>query len=956
MRRMHRRPFSCRRFSRRVLPLLGATLMSCLVVATAPAYAHGPVWAISSASSPTNFAPGDETGDDVYVLTVVNAGDESAMGSRVEIADTLPSGLVANSISGRDLGNEKALSCSLTPTLGCSYEGFQIAPGDVLQIRIAVKVSASAASSVVSSAAVSGGGAESGMSIEDPTTISVTPAVFGISDFVTAWSGTQAGASVNLTTGFTLNQVISGGEAIPAADAKDVVMNLPTGVVANPNAVPQCSVIEAMNNTCPAAAAVGVAFTLSPSGAGGAPIPHSSLVYDTVPAPGESGALVLTLPSGLEVRLELEIRSDGDYGLRVATKNIPQWYGLISMTLTLWGVPGSYNGSGVPLARFLTNAGTCGVTPPDSTLSVDSWTAPAVSLEAFSTSPQATGCDKLSFDPSLLVVPNISETNEPSGYELDLHLPQSEEPEGLASAELKEAAVKLPEGVGISLSATDGLTACSEAQVGLGSPKPVMCPSASRIGELEVRTPLLASPLRGQVFLASPSANPLVAPPLALYFVAEGSGVSIKLAGQLESNPVTGQLTMVMRELPQIPISDWNLRFKGGANALLTTPSLCGAYTSTSELTPWSGEPSASQSSSFDITSGANGTPCSASQSFDPTLQATSTTNEAGAYDSLALRVSRADQEEALGKVAIQAPPAVAEMLAGIPPCDEPQAAQGTCPTASKIGVVTAEAGTGPDPSQLSGAVYLTGPYGGSSQGLSIVLPVDPGPLELGTVVVRAAEQIDAGTGRMDIVIDPLPTIVAGIRLQLKTFVLQLDRGEFRPNPDGCEPLTVTGTITSTGGSTVAISTDPLGEAQCHPPQAPPPVGSGEPPSTATVRLARVRIITMKGEATVELTCTGTVACSGRLTLRVKARTRKGRKVRSATTTIAIVDFSVPAGKTTDVRVKLDARGRALLRTDRGRVNATLAVLQLSPAPSQTFTEKVQLVREKTAKADKARK
>jgi hypothetical protein len=932
-----------------VLPPLGATLMSCFVVAVAPAYAHGPAWAISSASSPTDFAPGDETGDDVYVLTVVNAGDEAAMGSRVEIADTLPSGLAANSISGRDLGNAQSLSCSLTPTLGCSYEGFQIAPGDVLQIQITVKVSSSAASSVVNSATVSGGGAESGMSIEDPTTISATPAVFGISDFATTWSDTQAGASVNLTTGFTLNQVVSGGRVIPAADAKEAVLNLPPGFVANPNAVPQCSEIEAANDTCPAAAAVGVAFTASPSNAGEAPTQHSSLVYDTIPAPGETGVLVLTLPNGLEVRLRLEIRSNGDYGLRVAANDIPEFDELISMTLTLWGVPGTYNGSGVPPARFLTNAGTCTATPPASTLSVDSWTAPAAFVEASSTAPQSTGCNALSFDPSLSVVPNIDEANEPSGYELDLQLPPSEEPEGLASAELEEAAVTLPEGVGISLSAADRLTACSEAQVELGSPTAVQCPSASRIGEFQVRTPLLASPLQGSVFLASPSADPLAAP-FVLYFVAEGFGVSIKLGGQLESNPLTGQLTMAMRELPRLPISDWKLRFYGGPNALLATPSSCGAYTTTSELTPWSGESSASRSSSFDITSGANGTPCSASQSFGPTFQAASTTNQAGAYDSLTLLVSRADQEEALGTIAIQAPPAVAEMLAGIPPCGEPQAAQGTCSTASEIGAVTAEAGSGPDPSHLSGAVYLTGPYRGSSQGLSIVLPVDPGPFELGTVVVRATEQIDAGTGRMDIVVDPLPTIVDGIRLRLKTFVLQLDRGEFRPKPDGCEPLTVTGTITSVGGSAVAVSTDPLGQAQCNPPRVPPPA------STATLRLARTRITTTKGEATVELTCTGTVACGGKLTLTVKAKTRKGRKSRSATTTIATADFSVPPGKTTDIKLKLDARGRALLRTDRGLLDATLTVLKSSPAPSQTSTDRVRLVQKKVAKARKVRK
>jgi hypothetical protein len=963
-------PMLFRRTGTKLLLLLSVTLSSCSVVA-ASAYADEPAWAISSASSPTNFSAGDETGDDMYVLTVVDAGDGSTDGSGSEIADSLPSGLVASSISGRDLGNEKTLSCSLTPTLGCSYEGSEVAPGDVLQIQIAVKVSSSIAPSVVNSATVTGGGAQHGASTVDPTTISPMPAGFGISDFAGTWSGAQAGANVNLTTGFTLNQVEASGEYQPAAFAKDVEIKLPAGVFPNAKGVPVCTATQIHEDGgCEEQAAVGVVFASLSSGVGRSLTPYSSLLYNAAPEPGQPAAFMFRF-AGTWVRVQANIGAEDDYRTDLRISDIPQVAGLLSMEMTLWGVPGAYNDpqagpdhvlseaersfgppGGGGTASFLSNGGACESPGPTSTLSADSWEQPGVVEEASSNAAPWTGCDRLALQSSLSVVPDASEADEPSGYAVDLRLPSGNEPTGLASAELRDAAVTLPEGADFSLSTADGLEACSEAQVGLDSLAQATCPDASKVGEVKVQTPLLASSLDGNLFFAAPNANPSGAP-LALYLVAEGDGVLIKLPVRLEPNPVTGQLTMALRELPRLPISELDMRLYGGERALLTTPSLCGSATAMSELTPWSGDAPVFASSNFQITSGVNGTPCTESLPFGPVFQAGSTTNEEGAYDSLTLLVSREDQEEALGAISIQAPPAVAQMFSGVSPCDEPYAAEGTCPAASEIGVVDVQGGLGSDPSDLSGEIYLTGPYGGASQGLSIVLPVDPGPLALGTVVVRATEQIDPSTGRLSIVSDPLPTVADGVPLEMKALVLQLDRGEFQPNPDGCEPLTVTGTLTSPRGSSVAISTDPLGTAQCKAPPAttggPASEGGHGSPSVATVSIAATHIkTTAGGEAIVELTCKGTGACRGRLTLTVQ---KKDRRRRSSTTIIATTNFSVPPGESAAVKLRLDTAGRALLRADHGRLRATLTVLKSFPAPSQVHTDDVQLVQETAVKA-----
>ncbi len=944
------------------------------------AYAEGPAWMIASASSPTSFAAGDQTGEDTYVLTVVATGDApTTPGSPIEVADTLPSGIEASAISGEDLGNGQALSCKLKPSPVCGYEGFEVASGDVLQIEIQVKVSPGVPSSVVNKAMVRGGGARTGVSVETSTAIGSTPAGFGIADFATAWSGTQAGAAMSLTASFTFNQVVAGGgETVPAAAAKDVVLNLPPGFVANPLAVTRCTVSEAAEDACPPSAAVGVVFMAVGSGGGGPPEPYSSLVYNAIPAPGEPGALVLMSPDG-PVRFGMTMRTDGDNGLRV--RDLSQVDAPISMTVTLWGNPGahdgvgsgpdrvaggggaSFGGPGGLAARFLTSGGVCGALPA-STISADSWAAPDVSAEASSPTPTLTGCNRLPFDPSLSIAPDIVAADTPSGYELDLGIPQVEDPEGLASSELREADITLPEGAGISLAAADGLQACTERQAALDSTAAATCPETSKIGQVAIDTPLLANPLQGAVYLAVASANPFGAP-LAVYIFAEDptAGVTIKLAGRLTPNPVTGQLTIVLRELPQIPISALKLHFFGGARALLDTPPSCGQANSRSELTPWNGSGSAVVSSAFAIESGVDGLSCSQLPPFSPAFQAGSAgAGEADVYGSLTFLVSRADPEEQLGTLTIQAPPAVQEVFAGVPACGESQASQGTCPAASEVGTVLAQAGLGSDPVDLNGEVYLTGPppegtpAGRSTQGLEVVLPVDPGPFELGTAVVRAGEQVDPRTGRTTISSDPLPSVVDGVPLQLKALLLRLDRGEFRLSPEGCESLTVTGTIAGAKGGSVTISSEPWGvsSSPCLPPPPPPakppiaiPQGAGQ---ASTVSLAGARIATTRaGEASFQLTCAGAGTCRGQLILTVrrsgKGAKRSGRRA-AKTVRVAVAPYAIPPGKTTTVGLKLDAFGRALLVAGHGRLSATLNVLEAPPGPSQAHGEQVQLVRD----------
>jgi len=101
------------------------------------------------------------------------------------------------------------------------------------------------------------------------------------------------------------------------------------------------------------------------------------------------------------------------------------------------------------------------------------------------------------------------------------------------------------------------------------------------------------------------------------------------------------------------------------------------------------------------------------------------------------------------------------------------------------------------------------------------------------------------------------------------------------------------------------------------------------------------------GAAQVKLTCVGTGTCAGKLTLMAKSKVKKSKQAKMNTVTIGTTTFSISAGKTTTVRLTLDATGRALLSAAHSRLSATLTVLKSSPNPSQTHTEGVQLVRQK---------
>jgi hypothetical protein len=267
---------------------------------------------------------------------------------------------------------------------------------------------------------------------------------------------------------------------------------------------------------------------------------------------------------------------------------------------------------------------------------------------------------------------------------------------------------------------------------------------------------------------------------------------------------------------PQFPFTDFVLHFYGGPRAVLVNPSACGAATTTMDLTPWSAGPGgtgdATPSSTFGVSFDGLGGACPSPVPFAPSFTAGTSSIQAGGFSPFSATFSRNDADQRVDHAQVTTPPGLSGMLSSVPLCSEPQASAGTCSAASQIGHVTAGVGSGaaplflPVPGQPPNPVYLTGPYRGAPFGLSFVIPAIAGPYNLGTVVVRATISVDSSTAALTVTSDPLPTIIDGIPVQVKTVNVVIDRPNFVFNPTSCSPSSIGGSVTSREGSTATFS------------------------------------------------------------------------------------------------------------------------------------------------------
>jgi hypothetical protein len=657
-----------------------------------------------------------------------------------------------------------------------------------------------------------------------------------------------------LTTSYRLRTTTNAqGELVSeGGDLKDLVTELPPGVIVNPLAVTRCGSQEfttvnpvTHEDGCPNASAVGVlAVEYTTPATPTTPQTSNFPIYDLTPSP-TSPALFGVQLEGTAVYLSPTIRTDGDYGLTVPLTGIPHvGIHVLGSALSLWGVPADPSHDG-QRGTCVQSHGTCsaGIAPkPLVTLSTQCLIAPVVRLRADSwQEPEAftatasdpllggpsvlTECQALEFNPALHVQAVSSAAGSPTGLTLQVHLPQNENPAGTAEANLREALVTLPAGMALNLASASGLVGCpleGSEGVNLGSAEPSRCPAASKVGTVKIAALGLGGELTGEMYLAQQGnlngdgVNPFESL-LAFYIVAEGEGVVLKLPVEVVASE-TGQLSMRLGPdpttgqpfAPQLPLEDITLEFAGGAQAILTTPHTCASNTIDASLTPWNGAAPATATAEFPTSE-------NCANAFNPAFAAGPANPEAGSYSPLTITLARNDGEQELKSVSATLPTGMLAMVGSVQMCPEPQASLGTCGQASVVGEATVSAGVGSTPLTITGAkVYFTGPYKGGPFGLSVVMPAVVGPFNLGAqgrpVVVRAAIGVNRLTGQITAATDPtgpfaIPSLLDNMLPQIRSITISINRPEFTFNSTSCARLPINGVATSTQGTAATLST-----------------------------------------------------------------------------------------------------------------------------------------------------
>jgi hypothetical protein len=374
---------------------------------------------------------------------------------------------------------------------------------------------------------------------------------------------TQAGGHpLALTTTFVFDSeefVVGGGEkyTFPTQDPKDIVVDLPSGLIGDPMAVPRCSLTNVTNKKlpCPADTQVGLVRFRFFDGE------KESLgpIYNVTPEAGQSAEFALVVSSVNVLATAHLVRTPQGYGITVASNKISM-VELLEAEVTFWGVPAEARydwmrglvclkpthkvemckhgvgeheppreRAGLEPVPFLTMGTDCAAGPQSATMRADSWEEPGSIgvngqyngyVPATATMPAVTGCNLLKFEPGIAVHPDTLLADAPVGLGVGVSVPQSEQPGTLGTPHLREATITLPLGMSISPGIVDGIQACDKTgpgginftgaeseEAGLNGElqlAPGHCPDASIVGEAEAETPLLEKPVEGHVYLARP--------------------------------------------------------------------------------------------------------------------------------------------------------------------------------------------------------------------------------------------------------------------------------------------------------------------------------------------------------------------------------------------------------------------------------------------------------------------
>lgn len=688
---------------------------------------------------------------------------------------------------------------------------------------------------------------------------------------------TQAGAHpFAMTTSFELNYVETNpGEYLPDERIKDLIIEQIPGLSGDATTIPECPTQDFLapdgngNTMCENSTVVGIAaisLFFPP------PMMYVNVPIVNMPPPPGVAVRIGFKVANVPQIVDITVKPGGDYNIIATSDRISQVLAAFGGAIQLWGVPadsahdplrgtcisdspnqfvfgeinftasatGESCPAGVEPTPLLNLPGSC-TGPAETKYKANPWVDPNRWVEgstlthdsASPPNPQGfTGCGKLDFEPAMEAKPSADSAETGTGLSVDVSFDDEglKNPDGLVESQAKKVEVALPKGVTVNPSIGEGLGFCTPADLEretLSSKPGDGCPNASKIGSLDLESPLVDEQIAGDVFLAQQddpatttagAENPFDSL-IALYLVLRNTtlGINVKLPMKVEPDPRTGQLVATVDGIPQLPFSSFSFRLREGQRAALVTPPVCGRHTTVAKFYPWS-DPGSPRtiSSSFEIVEGIGGSPCPSGgvPSFAPDFEAGSLNNNAKSFSPFTMRLTRRDGEQDMTKFGAILPRGVLGKIAGVAKCPgeavatarsksgRDELASPSCPSNSEIGRTLAGAGVGSALTYVPGRIYLSGPYKGAPLSVIAITPAVAGPFDAGTVAVQIGLTLNAETAEVEVLgdsSDPIPHILKGIPLKLRDLRIAIDRDSFTLNPTSCDESSARGSLFGAG-------------------------------------------------------------------------------------------------------------------------------------------------------------
>ncbi len=667
----------------------------------------------------------------------------------------------------------------------------------------------------------------------------------GIESFDTSTTNTEAGGHPDLTATFTLAE-----PGQPEA-AESVSVNLPPGVFGNPNAITPCSSADFALMRCSPDSQAGIITVRANHEGNPNFLMGTAPLYVVSPRPEKEPArFAFFVPLiNVAVNIPVHLRTANDYALRMTVEGIPQSVPLASALFRVWGLPASSdhdlerflpgspgapagcpeqgnakcaskNGqiprpSGIQVKPLIENPSICTGEALVSTLEVRTYQDPDHVTKDQGTYPATTDCERQAFKPVLNAALTSNSADSPSGIDMELKAAQFLG-KGASPSPIRSALVTLPEGLSINPDAADGQTACTDQQANFDSEAVDECPETAKIGTFSIITPALDEPLHGALYIGEPKPGNQY----RILMVASGFAIHAKVVADIHNDPSTGQVTFSVADLPQVPFETFKVHLFASDRGLLATPTHCTLYKIGSTFSPWNNQLAPQPSEpNLGVNSGPGGKPCPAViRPFNPSLVAGMSNATAGAFSNFHLKLDRDDGDQFLDDLGFRMPPGFTGYLKGISYCPEAAIAAAaanlgraeqqhpSCPASSQIGTTNVAAGPGSSPFNAVGKMYLAGPIGGDPLSLAAITPALAGPYDYGSVVVRVGLNVDPITAQVTADSEPVPQIIGGVPIRMRSIQVNIDRPNFTINPTNCSKFTVDSQGIGNQGTLAAFS------------------------------------------------------------------------------------------------------------------------------------------------------